>query len=116
MAWQWSHTAEAYENAFNNLRELPRDKLDVIFAEWRAAGVDTDKYDSEAFNQRKYARALAYAKELDTEELCDAIWNWAENAATCDNGGYNAWLCPSGCGCHCVSFDRNTIPAIDATE
>ncbi len=39
--------------------------------------------------------------ELDT---ADAIWQYAsEDLRTCDNGGYNAWMCPWGC--HTVSFD-----------
>jgi hypothetical protein len=103
MAWSWSHTAEAYDNARENLARLPKEKLEIIFAEWRAAqGKGGIIHDHNEFNERKYNRALAYAKTLDDETLVDFIWERAEEAATCDNGGFEAWMCPSGC--HTVSF------------
>ena len=37
MAWSWSHSQEAYENARENLSTLDRETLEIIFAEWRAA-------------------------------------------------------------------------------
>lgn len=106
MAWSWSHSQEAYAAAEHNLRQLDSETLQIIFAEWRAAqgkhGVITDH---DAFNSRKYERALAYAKGLPDDVLADFIWEKASEYATCDNGGFNAWLCPSGCGPHCVPFD-----------
>lgn len=105
MAWSWSHTAEAYRAAELNLRNLDKETLEIIFAEWRAAqDKDGEVRDSNKFDQRKYDRALKYAKGMDTDCLADFIWEKAENAATCDNGGWQAWMCPSGCGCHCVPF------------
>jgi len=105
MAWSWSHTQEAYESAESNLRALPKETLNVIFAEWRAAqGKGGIIHDHDEFNQRKYERALNYAKTLPDDVLTDFIWEQASEHATCDNGGFNAWMCPSGCGCHCVSF------------
>jgi hypothetical protein len=104
MAWGWSHSPEAYANAEANLRSLPPEDLAVIFAEWRAAqskgGVIRD---TEDFCLRKYERALTWASRQDPEHLADWIWDRASDAATCDNGGFHAWVCPSGC--HCVSFD-----------
>jgi hypothetical protein len=104
MAWSWSHSPEAYVHAEANLRSLPPEDLATIFAEWRAAqskgGVIRD---TEDFDQRKYRRALAWASRQDPAFLADWIWERASEFATCDNGGFLAWMCPSGC--HCVSFD-----------
>ena len=105
MAWSWSHTQQAYANAEANLRALPKEKLEVIFSEWRAAqGKGGIIHDHNSFNERKYNRALAYAKTLDDETLADFIWELAAEHATCENGGYDARMCPSGC--HTVSFDK----------
>jgi hypothetical protein len=114
MAWSWSHTNEAYANAEENLRSMPKEKLEIIFAEWRAAqGKGGIIEDCGNFDERKYTRALAYAKTLDDETLADFIWERASEAATCDNGGFEAWMCPSGCGCHCVSFSPPDEPEDD---
>lgn len=105
MAWSWSHTQEAYVAAERNLRAMPKETLEVIFAEWRAAqGKHGVINDHDRFNERKYERALAHAKKLDAEQLADFIWERASEYATCDNGGHKAWMCPSGCGCHTVDF------------
>lgn len=104
MPWAWSHSPEAYANAEANLRSLPVEDLATIFAEWRAAQskggriVDTDDFDP-----RRYRRALAWGLLQDPEYLADWIWERASDLATCDNGGFHAWICLSGC--HCVSFD-----------
>ena len=106
MAWSWSHAQEAYVTAEQNLRQLDKETLEIIYAEWRAAqgkGGVIDPIDAD-FNERKYHRALKYAQELPAETLADFIWEKASEQATCDNGGWNAWLCPYGCGCHTVSF------------
>lgn len=103
MAWGWSHNPEAYRAAEFNLRSLPLEDLAVIFAEWRAAQsrggriVDTDD-----FCERKYRRALAWGMRQDPSILADFVWSQSEEMATCDNGGFNCWVCPSGC--HTVSF------------
>lgn len=107
MAWSWSHSAEGLSAARDNLSKMPKDKLEIIFAEWRAAqrkhGVIENCGD---FDERKYDRALAYAKTLDHDTLVDFIWDKAEEASTCDNGGFELWMCPSGCCSHCVSCDE----------
>lgn len=106
MAWNWSHTQEAYSNARANLEELPLPTLHVIYAEWRASGYGTAKFDCVCpdHNSRKYWDALRYACELPADILVDIIWQWCEEYAVCDTGGFNAWVCPHGC--HTVSFDR----------
>lgn len=107
MAWSWSHTHEAYDNARTNLENLSKEKLEVIFAEWRAAqgkGGIVDNVNPQ-FSQKKYDRALAYAKTLYHDTLVEFIWEKMSEWATCENGGFDAHSCPFGCGCHTVSFD-----------
>jgi hypothetical protein len=107
MAWSWSHTQQAYADARENLSELDREKLEIIFAEWRAAQGNNGAIDpvSPGFSERKYERALRHAKTLDHDTLGDFIWEQASEFATCDNGGFEAWMRPHGCGPHCVSFN-----------
>jgi hypothetical protein len=106
MAWSWSHTQQAYADARENLSELDREKLEIIFAEWRAAEGKHGVVDpvSAGFSERKYDRALKHAKTLAHDTLVEFIWEKASDFATCDNGGFEAWMCPHGCGPHCVSF------------
>ena len=106
MAWSWSHSGEAYRAAEFNLRHLDREDLEIVFAEWRACQGRRNTFDSNAFCQRRYLRALMWAKEQSIDLLCDYIWERASYEATCDRGGHNAWICPSGC--HTVPFD---VPA-----
>ena len=117
MAWSWSHSQQAYTDAEENLRNLPKETLEIIFAEWRAAqGKGGIIHDHNDFNQRKYERALKHAKTLLDDVLADFIWEQASDHATCDNGGFNAWMCPSGCGCHCVSFSPPDEPEREELE
>jgi hypothetical protein len=55
---------------------------------------------------------------MEKDLLVDAIWEDMEEWRTCDNGGFNAWACPSGC--HTVSFDseekKEEVEVVDATE
>lgn len=103
MAWEWSHTAEAYAAAERNLQDMDPDTLRVIWAEWKARtprdvaghGFDTDAYEV----------ALNDAQPLGRVRLASDIWEWASEHRTCDNGGFNAHMCPFGCGPHCVDFD-----------
>ena len=106
MAWSWSHTEQAYAHAQENLSNLDRETLEIIFAEWRAAQDKHGVIDpvSPGFSQRKYDRALKHAKTLDHVTLVEFIWDKAAELRTCDNGGFEAWTCPHGCGPHCVSF------------
>jgi hypothetical protein len=110
MAWHWSHTADAYDNARENLERLPRVVLLTIVREW-------------AYRERERANRLRFPggqqigpsgrvrgfrlpnglRGLPNETLVGLIWQYAEDNRTCDNGGYNAWMCPYGC--HTVPFD-----------
>lgn len=104
MAWNWSHTEEAYIDARENLRKLPRDELLMIRREWIAYVLDANDADNEGFSISKYEEAVAKRtfEDQTTEELADYIWDRASDVQICDNGGWNAWVCPYGC--HTVPF------------
>lgn len=106
MAWSWSHTDEAYRYAESELRKLPREIQAEILAEWKAyeSGKEKDPDDFEPFDEDVFHREFALLKFSTDLDLADSIWSRAEVNATCDNGGYNAWMCPYGCGPHCVDF------------
>ena len=106
MAWSWSHTTEAYHNAEQNIANLSDEKVAEIWAEWNACEdaeqpeLDNDRY------ERMHAAAMERIREGRRDELEEEIWGKASELATCTNGGHEAWLCPFGCGCHMVSFDK----------
>ena len=110
MAWEWSHTREAYENAEHNTNGLPVRILREIYAEWKtwdyvkALGEDDDCHDG--WHDPTYFKAVCESQGLSTDAIADYVWARASVQHTCDNGGHNAWLCPYGCGPHCVPFDR----------
>ena len=103
MAWSWSHTTEAHGNAEQNLRSLPADELRTIYGEWFSYRPGTPDADYEGFVVSLYDQGLDEAETLSDDVLADVIWDRAAGIATCDNGGFNAWVCPYGC--HTVSFD-----------
>lgn len=115
MAWSWSHTDEAYKYAKSELHKLSHETLAEIYAEWKATTYgakdasfeDRDGWDIASFGQKKYPACLNGALKLPTDVLASEIWNHASEQATCDNGGYNAWMCPYGCMPHCVDFGPN---------
>ena len=116
MAWSWSHTQDAYESVHEQLlqkadkaQEGDRDSqewLMVVWAEWKAE----DEYSPGQFNMERYERALrkAYRRGVSQHtgwhQLAEDIWENAERLATCTNGGWEAYVCPSGCGCHLIPF------------
>lgn len=104
MTWEWSHTAEAYADAEHNLHNLPVDELRIIWAEWKAKANREDYADG--FDSDRYDAALIDAGEMNAEQLADAIWENASEQRDCSNGGHEAYMCPFGCGPHCVPFDR----------
>ncbi len=111
MAWSWSHSGIAYENAYLNLADETPDDLIEIMTEWRvhqkSGGDDSVKWmtDEETWDEiRKEVREY-YGKAHSLDLLIESIWDLAQAQALCDNGGFNAWMCPYGC--HTVPFDRN---------
>jgi len=106
MAWSWSHTSEAYDNASANLLALDHATLVEIVTEWDAYRPDAEDADSEGFSIEAHtaAHAADAYRDMCSDSIADLIWDRMSEQATCDNGGFNAWACPYGC--HTVSFDR----------
>ena len=123
MAWSWSHSAEGMQNVRDNIDLLDRETLNIIYAEWKACDAvhakavaeweaedeedrssNPPRWNHNAFDNEVYESELLEAVKIPGDALADYIYERAEQEATCDNGGFNAWVCPSGCGCHCVSF------------
>ena len=98
MAWEWSHTPEAYENAKKNLDSLSRETLEVIWAEWLTHNANPGG----PFWDEAYPHALEMAKMMPKDSMQYGIWEYAERQRLCDNGGFRAWVCPFGC--HTVPF------------
>ena len=105
MAWSWSHTEEAYLWARSELHTLSRDTLIEIAAEWRMHEKHPD-HDEAWTTQWPVSLSIMNRKFAGLTEgsIAEFIWAKAEAQATCDNGGYNAWMCPYGCHPHCVDF------------
>lgn len=97
MPWEWSHTAEAYWNAYLNVRDMTKAKLLEVLREWAY-------YNREEAGKHAHFRLPYNGRKLSQDALADEVWTRAENQALCDCGGFNAWVCPYGC--HTVSFDR----------
>jgi hypothetical protein len=109
MAWEWSHTAEAYDTIRARLERMPREALNVLFAEWRASQERPGETIGHNFNERRYARALAWISRPDAlpdDVLVDWIWERMADYRTCTNGGFEAYACPYGCGPHLLPFDQ----------
>jgi hypothetical protein len=100
MAWNWSHTAEAYQNVLANLNKMDREKLETIYAEWEATTIRVTG--QHILNDAKYEAAKVKAKQLPTDILADYIYEKSEEQALCTNGGHFAYVCPLTC--HKVSF------------
>jgi thymidylate synthase len=98
MAWEWSHTNEAYETARMNLNKLKRGELNTIFSEWKAYFYRERTTQDEASYHCHWRK---HTRNLPTDILADQIWDWMEELRTCDNGGFFLWACPYGC--HTVS-------------
>ena len=106
MAWSWSHTAEAYEHARENVMLLSSEDTAVIWAEISCSDWKTNAFNPD-FNLRKYKKLLLKAhREIYKgyiERFHNDIWDFAETWRVCDDDGYNAYVCPFGC--HTVSFE-----------
>lgn len=113
MSWEWSHTQEAYAAVSQNIYALPDDKLAVIWAEWRAAEPRGD-YGDVDLNLHRYRRELrraySWLRRDRRDELANEVDARTSELATCTNGGWKAWCCPFGCGCHMVPFDVTRGP------
>lgn len=105
MASEWSHTPEAYATAYENLHNKPHYWLAMCLAEIDATPKDEyGCYSASDMNSEKYDKRREQLESLPSDVLADAIWAFAEEYRTCDNGGFNAHVCPHGC--HTVSFSN----------
>lgn len=105
MAWEWSHTDDAYRGAARQVERLPRRELLVILREWAY-------YDREVrgtIRHRHGARRPAGFRlpnglaRLSQPMLAELVWQRAEEHRTCTTGGRAAYTCPYGC--HTVPFE-----------
>jgi hypothetical protein len=106
MAWEWSHTNEAYAYAEACVEKLSAARLKEIWAEiqvWKAVRGPL----SQELYESKYKEAAAMLAR-DKDSVVASIWEFAAEFRTCDNGGWNAWLCPYGCAGHKVPFGPGT--------
>lgn len=101
MAWEWSHSIEAYQNARKNVHDQGREWLRCVYAEWVAREGGT-------VNPHNYAEAYAKSESMPDDVLADFVWEKMEEHRRCTDGGHLAYGCPFGCLCHLVSFDRET--------
>jgi hypothetical protein len=130
MAWEWSHSQEAYaavkrqlddkaESAAGGDREA-QEWLLVVTAEWAMGEGCRLPYAVWLKRYKKAMRAAAASVRrgpdagLGWQNLADAIWDKSEAQATCDNGGWNAWVCPDGC--HTLPFTHPDEASQDQEE
>lgn len=127
MSWSWSHTNEAYAYAQAALEKQSMKFLKECYAEWKCHDIKQaeKRFDEELFEldvenvpdipkelttnpfldgryEHFVEEAQKIIKEQGKEWIALEIWDQASGQATCDNGGWNAWMCPSGC--HTVPF------------
>lgn len=99
--WSWSHTQEAYHNAYNNTHKIDRKQLEEIYIEWKVFEKYGEDAEYEHFEEIKDQNNL---DNLTNDILADYIWDKASETQRCDNGGFNCHICPYQC--HKVSFDK----------
>ena len=108
MAWEWSHTQEAYDNARKQLDIQTPQFLIVCWAEWRTHEREQQEAVSNSHRwMKRYDRYHRTAESLwnqNPESVVEFVWEKMSEQRTCDNGGHRAWCCPEGC--HTVPFDE----------
>lgn len=106
MAWEWSYSQEGLDNIRDNIMDMDIDRAIEALAECKAQGSREDfegGFDSDTFEveSKRLASELkrngAYFADIIKEELASQ----SAKIATCDNGGFQVWICPFGC--HTVS-------------
>ena len=102
MAWEWSHTPEAYTNALRNLEDMPRSELEVIAKE--IMSTDRESYGPNLDLERYDSLDLS---DWLTDDIVSYIWDFMATERTCTNGGWKAYACPYGCNHHLIPFDRD---------
>jgi len=118
MAWEWSHSPEAYTNVRDNLELLTKEILIECLAEFREKELGDADDDRELYGDdyNDFVRELTEDKFHTCESLARELWPKVEELATCDNGGFDSWICPDGCGGHKVSFSSAEELAEESTD
>ena len=107
MAWSWSHTQEAYDNALHNLTAwcvLHTKRLYEVYAEWKAYN-PKGEYPDLQLDEDVYHEAVVEAAGMEPETLAECVWRKASAQSFCDEGGHFLWMCPFGCPDHKVGAD-----------
>ena len=89
MAWEWSHTTEALNNAYYNVCGLSKRKLVGIMMCWFLEDFPDEPLRGQKKKRREY-------NQLSQDVLAEAVWERASELRTCTNGGYEAYLDPDG--------------------
>lgn len=97
MAWQWSHTDDALRNVQERIYMLDELTLIEVYAEW-SCELRVEDMDEARATARSFCRNGAH--DLIAEAIIEKVFDHQ----VCDNGGYNAHICPFGC--HTVPFDE----------
>lgn len=123
MAWEWSHTEAGYNYVRLSIRDLAIDNLKVVWAEIKTFQECFQKHNDELraegeegvlypANNGSYFRDDIYEKHLNSEallnksseDIAEEIWEFAAWQRECDEGGFNAYICPFQC--HTLPFSR----------
>lgn len=107
MAWEWSHTNDAYADARAQVDRLPRRVCLEVLREWtyddreKRGGSRRQGSVGPTGRVRGFRLPPGVAR-LPVDVLRGLVWDRAAEHRTCSNGGGEAYLCPDGC--HTVPF------------
>jgi hypothetical protein len=123
MTWEWSHTQARYDYVRDSISNLAIDKLKVIWAEIMTYKECLENHNAELraegeeeilhpINKGSYFDNDIYDKHLNSnvlsdkssDDIAEEIWRFAAWQSECDNGGFNAYICPYKC--HTLPFAR----------
>ena len=106
MAWDWSHSPEAYRIARQHLENWSAKRLGEAYAEFKCKEIDdaneqSNVQEPDPYKDGRYEKVLnetrAVVRKFGKEHLVNEVWRMAEELHTCDNGGATLWVCPYGC-------------------
>lgn len=109
MTWEWSHTAEAYSNAYAQLCQQSDEWLAECAAEWAMHNLADGKRTKTGIFHYAYSATLKRIREHDHRNIVIAdIWEMASEDARCTNGGHSLHMCPYEC--HSVPVEPTQCP------
>lgn len=109
MAWEWSHSDDAYGYAEEQLGKLPVSTLLEIAGEWKThinnKAKEAYEREHEFDEADEVAPPFVEPCTLDFAGMSGgtiAAWIWSQasgydHGRTCSNGGHELYLCPHGC-------------------